>query len=176
MAYVFMILGAIAGASFWWWRLKAMGEAASEIHDVAGRVIGKYKRAKFRKKVEGATLTAVDDPIAAAVIMMMAVAQEDKPLDDETLEAIRREAVETMEQDDPAELMIFSKWVASNVVDANDVSYAYKKLWTENLDEPQRRDLVSMAQRIASLRGGPTPGQKQKLEKLSERLGFQQGR
>jgi hypothetical protein len=33
-----------------------------------------------------------------------------------------------------------------------------------------------MLQRIASLRGGPTPSQKAKLEKLSERLGFQKGR
>jgi hypothetical protein len=176
MPYLVMLLGVFAGIGFWWWRLKAMGEAASEIHDAAGKVIGKYKRNKFRKKVEGATLTAVSDPIAAAIIMMMAVAQEDRPLDDETEAAIQREAVETMGQTDPAEVMIFSKWVASNVADANDVSYAYRKLWTDNLAENERRDLISMVQRIASLRGGPTPNQKAKLEKLSERLGFQKGR
>jgi uncharacterized membrane protein len=176
MPFILMILGAIAGAAFWWWRLKAMGEAASEIHDAAGKVIGKYKRHKFRQKVEGATLTAVTDPAAAAIIMMIAVAQEDRPLDDETEAAIQREAVETMGQANPSEVMIFSKWVASNVADANDVSYAYRKLWTDNLTVDERRDLVAMVQRIASLRGGPTPSQKAKLEKLSERLGFQKGR
>jgi uncharacterized membrane protein len=176
MPYLVMLLGVIAGAGFWWWRLKAMGEAASEIHDAAGRVIGKYKRHKFRQKVEGATLTAVSDPVAAAIIMMMAIAQEDRPLDDETEAAIQREALETMGQSSPTEVMIFSKWVAANVADANDVSYAYRKLWSDNLTMDERRDLVAMVQRIASLRGGPTPGQKTKLEKLSERLGFQKGR
>jgi uncharacterized membrane protein len=176
MPYLVMLLSAIAGVGFWWWRLKAMGEAASEIHDAAGRVIGKYKRHKFRQKVEGATLTAVSDPVAAAIIMMIAIAQEDRPLDDETEAAIRQEAVDTMGQSNPVELMIFSKWVASNVADANDVSYAYRKLWTDNLTVDERRDLVAMVQRIASLRGGPTPSQKSKLEKLSERLGFQKGR
>jgi hypothetical protein len=176
MPFLLLLLSAAAGIGFWWWRLKAMGEAASEIHDAAGKVIGKYKRNKFRKKVEGATLTAVSDPIAAAIIMMIAVAQEDRPLDDETEAAIQREAVETMGQAKPSEVMIFSKWVASNVADANDVSYAYRKLWTDNLTENERRDLISMVHRIASLRGGPTPNQKTKIEKLSERLGFQKGR
>jgi len=176
MPYLVMLLGVFAGIGFWWWRLKAMGEAASEIHDAAGKVIGKYKRNKFRKKVEGATLTAVSDPIAAAIIMMIAVAQEDRPLDDDTEAAIRNEAVGTMGQADPAEVMIFCKWVASNVADANDVSYAYRTLWTDNLTQNERRDLISMVQRIASLRGGPTPNQKTKIEKLSERLGFQKGR
>lgn len=173
MPFLLLLASIAAGVGIWWWRIKAMGETASEIHDAAGKVIGKYKRHKFRKKVEGATLTAVDDPIAAAVVMMMAVAQEDRPLDDEAESAIRHEAVKTMGQSDPTEVMIFSKWVTSNVADANDVSYAYRKLWCDNLDEDQRRDLVAMVQRVACLKGGPSQIQKAKLEKLSERLGFQ---
>ena len=176
MPFLLLLLSAAAGAAFWWWRLKAMGEAASEIHDAAGKVIGKYKRNRFRKKVEGSPLTAVQDPVAAAVIMMMAVAQEEGPLDEAAEAAIRREAVETMGQANPTEVMIFAKWVAGNVVDANDVSYAYRKLWGDSLDEAQRRDLIAMVRRIASLKGGPSQTQRAKLEKLGERLGFQQGR
>ena len=50
-----MIYGLIAilgGVAFWWWRFKMVSEAANEIGDVAGRAWGKYKRHKFRKKVE----------------------------------------------------------------------------------------------------------------------------
>ena len=156
--------------------MKALGEAADEISHVAGKAIGKYKRNKFRKKVEGATLTAVDDPIAAAVIMMMAVAQERAPLDEPTEAAIRREVVGTMGQTNPTEVMIFAKWAASTVADANDVSYAYRKLWNESLDGEQKLDLVAMVTRIASLKGDVSQGQKAVLEKLSMRLGFQPGK
>lgn len=67
-----VLLGLVAilsGAAFWWWRMKAVGEAANEVTDAAGRAIGKYKRYKFRKKVEDSPMEAVDDPLAAAVVM-----------------------------------------------------------------------------------------------------------
>jgi hypothetical protein len=176
MPVILFLVSVVAGIGFWWWRLKALGEAADEVSHMAGKVIGKYKRNKFRKKVEGATLTAVDDPIAAAVIMMMAVAQEAGPLDEMTEAAIRKEVVETMGHADTSELMIFSKWSASSVVDANDVSYAFRKLWNDNLDIEQKRDLLAMVTRIASLKGEMSQVQKSKLERLNTRLGFEVGK
>jgi hypothetical protein len=175
MPFILMILGAVAGAAFWWWRLKAMGEAASEIHDAAGKVIGKYRRNKFRKKVEGSPLTAVDDPRAAAVVMMMAIVQEEGPLDEVSEAAIRREVVGTIGESDPTELMIFSKWAASHTVDANDVSFAFRKLWTDSLKLEQKDELVEMVSRAASAKGAPSAIQLAKIDKLSVRLGLKQG-
>jgi uncharacterized tellurite resistance protein B-like protein len=175
MPFILMILGAVAGAAFWWWRFKAMGEAASEIHDAAGKVIGKYRRNKFRKKVEGSPLTAVDDPRAAAVIMMMAIVQEEGPLDEASEAAIRREVTETIGESDPTELMIFSKWAVSHTVDANDVSFAFRKLWADGLSAEQKQELVEMAVRAASAKGAPSQSQLAKIDKLSIRLGLKQG-
>ena len=175
MPFILMILGAVAGAAFWWWRLKAMGEAASEIHDAAGKVIGKYRRNKFRKKVEGSPLTAVDDPRAAAVVMMMAIVQEEGPLDEVWEAAIRREVVDTIGESDPTELMIFSKWAVSHTVDANDVSFAFRKLWADSLTLEQKRDLVAMAERAAAAKRPPSANQLAKIDKLSVRLGLKQG-
>jgi uncharacterized tellurite resistance protein B-like protein len=175
MPFILMILGAAAGAAFWWWRLKALSEAASEIHDTAGKLIGKYRRNKFRKKVEGSPLTAVDDPRAAAVIMMMAVVQEEGPLDEVSEAAIRREVTETIGESDPTELMIFSKWAVSHTVDANDVSFAFRKLWADSLSAEQKRELVEMASRAVSAKGAPSQSQLAKIDKLSIRLGLKQG-
>jgi hypothetical protein len=68
-----ILLGVVGVAAVWYWRLKMMKGAADEVADAAGRPIGKYKRYKFRKKAESAPIESVDDPVAAAAVMMIAV-------------------------------------------------------------------------------------------------------
>jgi hypothetical protein len=75
-----ILLGVVGVAAVWYWRLKMMKGAADEVADAAGRAIGKYKRYKFRKKAESAPIESVDDPVAAAAVMMIAVASEQQPL------------------------------------------------------------------------------------------------
>src|SRR5882672_3463454 len=105
---LFGLLAILGGAAFWWWRIKMMSEAANDIGDVAGRAWGKYKRHKFRKKVEDSPLESIDDPAAAAVVMMYAMAKEAGPLTDAVEAAIRVEVVSTMKILDPREIMVFS--------------------------------------------------------------------
>ncbi len=71
MHIILDLVAVLGGVAFWWWRLKMVSEAANEIGDVAGRAWGQYKRYKFRKKVEDSPLEAVDDPVAAGVVMML---------------------------------------------------------------------------------------------------------
>jgi hypothetical protein len=170
MHIILALVGILGGIAFWWWRFKMGHEAASEMHDVAGRAWGKYKRYKFRKKVESSPVEAVDDPVAAAVVMMLAVAQEEGPLKPETEAAIRRETVETMGVNDATELMVFGKWVASHVEDANNVSLRYAKLWMNALDSDERRDLVTMVDRAVGAAGALSPRQLGKIARLRERL------
>jgi len=172
MHILLALAGILGGIAFWWWRFKMVHEATSEMTDAAGRVWGKYKRYKFRKKVEASPVDAVDDPVAAAVVMMLAVAQEEGPLKPETEAAIRKEAQETMGADDPTELMVFGKWVASHVEDANNVSLRYAKLWTGALSHEERRDLVAMVDRAAGASGPLSANQLKKITKLGERLGL----
>ena len=74
---LFGILGLIAAAAFWYWRIKAVGEVATDVHDVAGRLWGKHKRKKFLGKVNDSPLEVIDDPATAAVILMNVIATED---------------------------------------------------------------------------------------------------
>jgi len=170
MQILLALAGILGGVAFWWWRFKMVHEATSEMTDAAGRAWGKYKRHKFRKKVEASPIEAVDDPAAAAVVMMLAVAKEEGPLSPEAEAAIAKEARETMGVSDPTELMVFGKWVASHVEDANNVSLRYAKLWLNALNLDERRGLVAMVDRAVGATGPLTPSQLKKIAKLNDRL------
>jgi uncharacterized tellurite resistance protein B-like protein len=164
------LLAVLGGAAFWYWRLKAVKEATDDVTDMAGRAWGKWKRYKFRKKVEDSPVEAVDDPVAAAVILMMAVASEEHPLTQTAEVAIRKEVAKTIGIADPTEVMVFGKWVASHVEDANNVSLRYAKLWMRDLSEGEREDLVQMVRRVAAADGEVSARQQLKIAKLIERL------
>jgi uncharacterized tellurite resistance protein B-like protein len=165
-------LAILGGAAFWYWRLKAIKETTDDVTDMAGRAWGKWKRYKFRQKAEASPVEAVDDPVAAAIIMMIAVAAEEHPLTGEAETAIRNEVVKTMGIADPTELMVFGKWVASHVEDANNVSLRYAKLWMRDLSAGERADFVQMVKRVAAADGEVTARQQFKIAKLEERLGL----
>ncbi len=170
MHILLAIAGILGVVGVWYWRLKAAKETADDVADMAGRAWGKWKRYKFRKKAEASPIEAVDDPVAAAVITMMAVAAEEHPLTAAAEAAIREAIVKTMGIADPTELLVFGKWVASHVEDANNVSLRYAKLWLRDLSENERRDFVQMVRRVAAADGEVTARQQFKIAKLEERL------
>ncbi len=171
--HILLALAGIIGAiGVWYWRFKAAKETADEVTDLAGRAWGKWKRYKFRKKAEASPVEAVDDPVAAAVVMMMAIASEEHPLTQAAETLIRDEVVKGMGIADPTELMVFGKWVASHVEDANNVSLRYAKLWARELSPGEREDLVQMVRRAAAADGEVTARQQLKIGKLVERLGL----
>ena len=50
MPFLIAILGVLGAAAIWWYRMKAMNEAAREVADVVGRVQGNIRRKKLRKQ------------------------------------------------------------------------------------------------------------------------------
>lgn len=172
MQILLALAGVIGAVGFWYWRFKAAKETADEITDMAGTAWGKWKRYKFRKKAEAAPVEAVDDAVAAAVIMMIAVAQEEHPLTPAAETAIRDEVVKTMGIADPTQLLVFGKWVASHVEDADNVSLRYTKLWARDLSESERADFVQMVRRVAAVDDDVTARQQLKIARLTERLGL----
>jgi hypothetical protein len=167
------LLAILGGAAFWWWRLRDVGAAASDAHDMAGRAWGKYKRAKFRRKVEDSPLEAVEDPVAADVVLLFAMAKEGGEVTPGIEAAIRKEAEQTIGIANPTELLVFGKWVSNHVEDVNNVILRYAKLWTAGLEADERRDLVAMAERIAVIAGVPAAKLQVAAHKLNERLGLQ---
>ncbi len=171
---LFGILGLIAAAAFWYWRIKAVGEVASEVHDVAGRLWGKHKRRKFLGKVNDSPLEVIDDPATAAVILMNVIATEDGVPGHIAEAAIKKEVEQSMGITDSMEILTFGKWTANHAPDSNTVILRYGKLWSENLSVKEREDLLSMISRICDLPGATNPAANKTLRqtKLRQRLGL----
>jgi hypothetical protein len=171
---LFGILGLIAAAAFWYWRIKAVGEVASEVHDVAGRLWGKHKRRKFLGKVNDSPLEVIDDPATAAVILMNVITSEDGVPGHIAEAAIKKEVEQSMGISDSMEILTFGKWTANHAPDSNTVILRYGKLWSEQLSVKEREDLLSMISRICDLPGATNPAASKTLRqtKLRQRLGL----
>jgi hypothetical protein len=168
-----LLLAIVAGAGFWWWRMKAAGEAANDAADVAGRIWGKYKRRKFLNKVEDSPLAVIDDPATAAVVLLHVAASEDGTGGPAKETAIHDEVKNTMKVSDPTELITFGKWTASHASDSKSIMMRYGKIWNENLSTAERGDLVGMVERVM-LAGQTTLAteQRSRLDFLKQRLGL----
>jgi hypothetical protein len=171
---LFGILGLIAAAAFWYWRIKAVGEVASEVHDVAGRLWGKHKRRKFLGKVNDSPLEVIDDPATAAVILMNVIANEDGVPGHIAEAAIAKEVAETMKITDATEILTFGKWTASHASDSHNVILRYGKLWAENLSVREREEFLNMISRICDLPGSTSQAAARTLRqtKLRQRMGL----
>jgi hypothetical protein len=171
---LFGILGLIAAAAFWYWRIKAVGQVASEVHDVAGRLWGKHKRKKFLGKVNDSPLAVIDDPATAAVILMNVIATEDGVAGHIAEAAIKKEVEHAMGISDSMEILTFGKWTANHAPDSNTVILRYGKLWSENLSVKEREELLNMISRICDLPGAASPAASKTLRqtKLRQRLGL----
>ncbi len=168
-----LIFAVVAGGAFWWWRIKAVGEAANDAADMAGRVWGTYKRKKFLNKVNDSPLAVIDDPATAAVVLMHVVVMEDGQLNPATEQAIEREVTESMGIAEPTEIITFGKWTANHATESKTVMLRFTELWTKNLKTSERQQLVGMVERVMRA-GTPTlaPEQRARVAFLRQRLGL----
>jgi len=170
MHIVLGILGVLGALVFWYYRLRFIGGAASEAIDAAGKMRGAFNRRKFRNKVEGSPLTAIDDAQTAASVMAVAVMEERGPLSREAEDVLRSELETTINVTDPVEMSTFAKWVVQQAKDPNNISRQFAKLWNSTLPENDRREFLSMIERLSAVGGEPNQAQLQAILKLKERL------
>src|SRR5687768_13897168 len=76
MPFLGVLLMVAAGAAVWWWRMKNLREAGSEIIDSVERMRGAYKRRQFRNKAEASLLASIQNPAIAAAVFFLALARE----------------------------------------------------------------------------------------------------
>ncbi len=164
------LLGVLAGFGYWYFVLKNAGKAAGEIADIAGRAHGAYKRNQFRKKAEASVIDAIDDPRTAAVVMAVAVAGAEGPLSAAQDAALLDAMTAVLGIDKPEEELTFAKWAADHVVDPNNVSLRFTRLWTGALSMKERRDLVDLVQKVAAADGQLSAVQEEAIQRLESRL------
>ncbi|MDX8518857.1 hypothetical protein [Mesorhizobium dulcispinae] len=174
MPFLIAILGLLGAAAIWWYRLKAMNEAASEVADVIGRVQGNIRRKKLRKQAALSPLTAIDDPVVAAATLITAIVSEHDPILPQR-EAVLREVIAQIAASPKKtdEAVVYAKWAASQIDDTTIVIDKLAPFLRERLDPHERDDLLRMLNRVAQ--GGEQSLRivDQRMLRLRQKLGFE---
>jgi len=169
---ILAIVAALGAFAVWYFRLRALGQVASEVIDGAERARGAYRRKRFRAKAESSPIAAVEDPAAAASAMLIALAAPEGRLSERAEAAVKREMSAGMGLADVEEAFAFARWVADHADDPNHFSLKFAKLWRTKLTTEERADFYAMACHVAAADGSPTALQRESLVRLKDRLGL----
>lgn len=129
--------------------------------------------AAARERAAAEPLRAINDPREAALVMMMRLAQARGEVTPEQRAAIaaRAEAVLMMDGalDQKLTLADYAARQANSSVTVVDV---LSQLFTDRLDEVERRQLLDMLEAVAAIHGGPTEKQTEMLIRMAGKLGL----
>jgi len=172
MPFLIAVLGVLGAAAFWWYRMKAMNDAAREVADVVGRVQGNIRRKKLRKQAALSPLTAIDDPVVAAATLITSIVSENGPILPQREAVIRAVISEIADKKKTDEAVIYAKWAASQI-DTTVVIDKLAPFLRERLDVAERNDLLQMVNRAAQ--GGEKRLEiaDQRMLRLRQKLGFE---
>jgi hypothetical protein len=170
MPFLGLLLMGAAGAAVWWWRLKRVKEAGSEVIDSVERMRGAYKRKQFRKAAGAAPLASIQNPAIAAVVFFLVLANEKPAHKDVAKEIVRERMKHIIHVSDMDEVLIFADWTAKAVVNVDDPVHRFRDLWMTSLDDGERRQLIAIGEEIADIGGAPTELQTDALQRLKRVL------
>lgn len=173
MPFLIAVLGVLGAAAFWWYRMKAMNEAARDVADVIGRVQGSVRRKKLRQQAALSPLTAIDDPVVAAATLITALVSEDGPVLPQREAVIRSVISEIADKKKTEEAVIYAKWAAAQIDDTTIVIDKLAPFLRQRLDVSERNDLLQMVNRAAQ--GGEKRLEiaDQRILRLRQKLGFE---
>ncbi|UCI20363.1 hypothetical protein FJ970_05175 [Mesorhizobium sp. B2-1-8] len=174
MPFLIAVLGVLGAAALWWYRMKAMNDAAREVADVVGRVQGNIRRKKLRKQAAQSPLTAIDDPVVAAATLITAMVSEGGPVLPRR-EAVIREVISQIAdgQKKTDEAVVYAKWAASQIDDTTIVIDKLAPFLRERLDPNERDDLLQMLNRVAQSGEQRLKIADQRMLRLRQKLGFE---
>jgi uncharacterized tellurite resistance protein B-like protein len=137
---------------------------------VAGKARGAYRRKQFRKKADASTISAIDDPRIAAVVMAVAVASCEGDMTAEQDATLTEAMADILRIDNPVEEMTFAKWAVRDIADPNNISMRLSRLWTGSLDMNERQQFVDIVTRVAEAGGELSHLQTEAIGRLKTRL------
>lgn len=153
MHIVLGILGILGALAFWYYRMKYISEATSEVADVVGRIQGQFRTAKLKKKAGESPITSIDEPIVAAAALMISVAELDDPLSEAEVSSIRDQLSELTRPEAVEEAYVYARWATEQVIDTNNVILRLKNMLNQKLNTDERQALLGMVT-VAAQSGG----------------------
>ncbi|WP_108882665.1 TerB family tellurite resistance protein [Anderseniella sp. Alg231-50] len=170
MHVVLGILGVLGALTFWYYRMKYISEATSEVADVVGRIQGQFRTAKLKKKAGESPITSIGEPIVAAAALMISIAELDDPLSEPEIASIRDQLSELTRPDAVEEAYVYARWATEQVIDTNNVILRLKNMLNEKLNSDERRELLAMVTTAAQAGGDLNDEQIQAIATLNRSL------
>ena len=139
-----LMIAVLAGAAFWYYRMRTIGRAGSEVLDHAGRLRGQIRRSAMRRKVEESPIMAIDDPAIAAVSLLCMLAATQHPMTPREEGAIRQQAARIAEGEFLDEAVTYGRWLHRQGLDGPKAIRLLAGLLNDWLDDGQMRELGEM--------------------------------
>lgn len=168
------LLSLIAAAGIWYMRIRRARDAAGELIDAAGKVKGAVNRRRFRNKVGGSVLTAIENPAEAAIVLMASLRDCKYENHKAANNIIRLHAQYLLATDDVTEAVTFADWAVKEVPDVAEVVRRLAPLWNERLETAQKLELLQLAREVAHVGDCVEPSQESALRKLRQLLRLDQ--
>ncbi len=144
MHVLLAITGAIVMAAVWWWRIKMISEAAAEVADGVGRVRGQLRRRSMRRKAEISPITAIDSPVVAAAVLLVALQSEKAPLTDGQQEFVRGLLSRLVPEKEAEEAFIYANWAVAQVADTTVVIGKLGLFLRDALNTAEKKQFIAL--------------------------------
>ena len=142
MHIVVLVLGVLAGAAFWWYRIKTISEAGSEVVDALGRVRGQVRRNKLRQKSEESPVVAIDNPVIAAATLLINLITT-SPMTPVQEEVVREQLGSIAAGEELDEAIIYGRWVQTQALDSRKATLMLVEKLSAWLSVGERDDVMT---------------------------------
>ena len=149
MHILLMVAGVLASAAFWYYRLRVIHGAGTEVVDALGRAKGKYRRTKIRKASAESPIAAIDDPVVACATLIYHLLQNPDTVPAQDSEIAGKLAAFT-DQAKAEEAAVYGRWAAHQGVDHRK---AMKMLFEKLESWLSPDELLDVAQLVEDLDG-----------------------
>ncbi|MEM6534872.1 MAG: hypothetical protein AAGA24_01850 [Pseudomonadota bacterium] len=177
MQIIIGILSILAFIVVWYWRIKALSEAAKDGAKLAKSAANLPRKLAFRNRSGKRGLGVVNDPREAATIMMLEVAQARGPLTELQQACIRAEIMQHFEftESDADKLISQSAWLsrdegAPDTIVRRMAGYLQS---TPSLGPEQLIDMDGMLVAVSEAEGTPTTAQLDLISTYRRKTGLQ---
>ncbi|MCZ4282952.1 TerB family tellurite resistance protein [Kiloniella laminariae] len=155
MHILLAILGALGGLAYFIWRVRATTTAARDVIEAADDIRSAARRVGYSRKLKANPLDQVDDNRLAAAGIMAAFARMDGDYTRDQLDAIRAECERTFAANakEAAEIAGHARWLMEQSSNRDEAIRRLSKNLRSSLTVTEKRDLLSMVERIARIEG-----------------------
>ncbi|MEM9062852.1 MAG: TerB family tellurite resistance protein [Pseudomonadota bacterium] len=151
------LIAIIGAALFWYYRTKAMREAAADMTDGVDDIRLKIRRLINRRKYDTHPADSVDDARLAASGLVIAIATMDAPLSQAEINTLSREAQETfgVTEREALDIVSYGRWVSGECGTAEEAVRRLVRRIDDLAGPEAGPDLVRMIETVATADGKP---------------------